>query len=533
MHAIESGDEDSRRLAMGTILKRQGHLNILQIIQRVDTLNDETCVEFSQSPERFTPALKQCFSHSDQATQLAAIEFVRRTANFDEFDTLLELLEADDESLGAAAVQAASNLAERMMVRFRTRDVSALPCFEEQTLSDFRMTIVERLDFLILHVASRRNPLPLYRLLLTLGRADDKAILNVLYRRGSEHRETATRLLSEESNAAFFQLICESLNRHSPPTAIIDAFHARQDLEFVVHFLSWLPVNPAAYLKSNLARLTEISWLRQSHPTFQQIPATLHDRLVAVINLAGIEKASRTELKTWVVRQSGATGRAAASDVLNTLPKAAVEKILHGALESDDPDVEAWATRLLRSQKLANTFPELLKRLDGNLEIIRDAARDELFSFDVKRLLELFPQLSPAQCRQCGTTLLKINPDATNELNQEMSHAFRQRRMRAIQATESLGLVEQLYGSIVNALSDPEASVRRTAIETIGRNPSSKALDAIMNAVEDDHRSVRDSARRTLSHLRQQLSVASGHVAEHAQRKHHRTDQRSMGSESE
>lgn len=98
MQALECDDDKARKLAATAVVKRPGQQSILEIIRRVDSLDDESCKEFSKSPERFRDALEQAISKSDGETRNAAITFIRRTGNFYSFATLLDELESADDA---------------------------------------------------------------------------------------------------------------------------------------------------------------------------------------------------------------------------------------------------------------------------------------------------------------------------------------------------------------------------------------------------------------------------------------------------
>ena len=59
MQALECDDEAVRKMAAATIVQRPGQHNILNVIRKVESLRDDACNEFSQSPERFRMALEQ------------------------------------------------------------------------------------------------------------------------------------------------------------------------------------------------------------------------------------------------------------------------------------------------------------------------------------------------------------------------------------------------------------------------------------------------------------------------------------------
>jgi len=508
LKAFESEDEESRKLAAATVIKRPGQDGLLEIIRRVNSLDSEACAEFSQSPERFEIVLEHCFKNTDSDNLSAAVEFVRRTTNFTQFGALLNQLQTDDGSHRDAVMAALNELTDQLARRLQNNDETILPAFDLESLQAHRQAIIACIDSQEMKDSIDEPALPTaLRSLLLLGRADEEAVINALSKRGPVHSETATRILSTESNTAVFVLLCESLTRYSPSAAIFDAFYARDDFEFLLHFLDWLPEAPTGYLKKNLKRLTELSWMDVEKAVLHQLPPTVHNRLITLANLAQVENERRAELKTWIVRQSDAAGRAAASDVLDSLPPVTVQAILHEALEDDDPEVEAWATRRLRTQKVPDTFEALVTRLDTELVPVLDAARDELYSFDLQRFLELFPNLSPAQCAQCGQTLIKINPNTPDDLVKEITHPFRWRRVRAIRAAGALDLVHEVYSSIIDALSDSEPTVRCVAIESLEKESSYVSVEAIRGLANDENRTVRDAANRVLEKLSETLTT--------------------------
>lgn len=508
MQALECDDDHARRLAAATVVKRRGQQSILEIIRRADSLDEEACKEFSQSPARFRVALEQAISKSDDQTRNAAITFIRRTGNFEQFATLLDELDSADKATAETVEVAVVELATQLTQRLRSNDESIFPGLDGAALRHHLSTMLDELDSRTKQFDKLSKPETVLRLILTLGGPDDAAVRYIFTKRGDNCRDAAAKLLTEDSQPALLDLLCDFLAYHAPPAAVLDVVRKRNDFEFVLHLLKQLPKQPSGYLAFNLAKLTDLSWLQDSMEIVERLPASVHDRLVAVINHAPLEDEARTRLKAWIIRQSGAAGREASSDVLKLLPEAEASRILHDALQDADPEVEAWATHRLRAQKLPDTFGELVKRLDRNLDLVRDAARDELFSFDLNYLLKIFGDLSPGQSRQCGQALLKINPNAPEELIREIDHPFRRRRIRAIAAAAAIGLLDEVLPSLLEKLDDPEASVRCTAIEALGRNPSPEAVQAIRKMTSDPHRQVRGAAEDFITTVSQQLKSA-------------------------
>ncbi len=509
LQALECDDDQARKLAAATVVQQRGQQSILEIIRRVDSLDDEACKEFSRSPEQFRVALEQALSKSDEETRKAAITFICRTGNFDQFATLLDELESADSPDHKAVSATVEKLATQLDERFRSNDESILPGLDGTALRTHRATVLSELDSRTKHFDELSSAATIVRLILIVGGPEDEAVRNVLTKRGDACRDAASKLLTEDSHPALLNLLSDFLAYHAPPACTLEVIRTRSDFDFVVHLLTRLPRQPSGYLALNLSRLHELAWLQNPMELVERLPESVHDRLVGVVNHAPLDDETKIKLKTWIIRRSGAAGREAASDVLKIIPQEEASRILHDALKDPDAKVEAWATRRLRAQKLPDTFEELLKRLDRKLDVVRNAARDELFSFDLNYLMKILSKLSPAQAQLCGQALLKINPGAPEELSQEIEHPFRRRRLRAIEAAEAIGFVDKVSPALLRKLEDPEASVRCAAIQALGRHLTPEVAKAIRQLTNDPNRQVRSIAEEVITRSTAQLkSVA-------------------------
>ncbi len=172
-----------------------------------------------------------------------------------------------------------------------------------------------------------------------------------------------------------------------------------------------------------------------------------------------------------------------------------------------DTEVEAWATQQLRSQKVPDTFGQLLERLDSDRPQVRDAAREELASFNIERVFELFESLPPSTCHHCGQLLQKINPHVLEDFREELQHAFHWRRVRATRAVGELGLVDELLPSLSALLEEPEWSIRRAVIESLSHSDSESALKIIRSMAGDKQRQVREAVKVAVLTIQKRQAV--------------------------
>ena len=89
-----------------------------------------------------------------------------------------------------------------------------------------------------------------------------------------------------------------------------------------------------------------------------------------------------------------AAGRRA--EILETISPESVRGGLIGSLDSENEDVQVWATSQLRSQGVPEAIRLLIERLDSPLPAVREAAGQELGSFDLSMVLNLFERLDRA-----------------------------------------------------------------------------------------------------------------------------------------
>lgn len=496
--ALTVDDAECRRLGAEGIIQQRSQLTVLNLIRQIDDQSDDVCASLARQPDRFDAPLKQCFQRGDTTDLRSATEFTRRCGCIGHFADAVGLLEHWDEDIRDAASNCVRELAEELALRLMTDDSAHLPGIDFDHCRALRIELLNELGRAFFQFDQLTNPQPAVDAVLILGRPDDEEVKNVCSKYGSECAELAARSLLTVTSLPLFDTVCEALKLLAPLPVFTKALGQREDPEFVLAILNWWPKRVTTYVETNVKRAGAIPWLKTEHPTLTRIPTPLHDNLVSLLNCTGLEREDKNDLKKWIVRHSSGSGRAAATDVLNWLPRKEVQHILYEALLDADTEVEAWATQQLRSQKVPDTFDRLLERLDSDRPQVRDAAREELASFNIERVFDLFESLPPSTCLHCGQLLQKINPHVLEDFRNELQHAFHWRRVRATRAAGELGLVDELLPSLAALLEEPEWSIRRAVIETLSHSDSESALKVICSMGGDEQRQVREAVNAAL-----------------------------------
>jgi hypothetical protein len=214
-----------------------------------------------------------------------------------------------------------------------------------------------------------------------------------------------------------------------------------------------------------------------------------------------------------MVKHGGAEGRMAAGDALLATHDDSARGVVLSSLFADDESVQAWATTQLRSQGIPEAFRLLLERVDSPLSEVRDAAREELASFDLFRMLDLFEHLPHEVCLKCGELLLKVDEECVTKLLKEMGSPIRRHRIRAARAAQALGMQKPALPGLTAMLDDSDAHVRRTAIEALGGMRDASAVRLLQGCLEDSSPRVRDAATRALREIQSGETTAENEVA--------------------
>jgi len=509
LEAVTGSWLPAAKLAAAALVNRRSQLAILEMVRRNDQLHEEVCSFFGRHPQRFVPALRQCLTGGDTSDRLAGLQFIQRTGHTTQIPAIIGLLESTDEltqNLAAASLVELSDLLSR---RLLTQDGELLPGLETDAARTLRTDILNRLNVRLNDFAQLTRTEPLVEVILTLGRAEDEAVVNVLDKRGDACKAMATRIMETSTRPGLMELICQSMTRQYPSPVFFDVLQQREDPAFVEHLLNWLPSPRSRLLVNNLGRIKSLPWLLPEHPVLAGLPTALHPKLMALMQVVKGPPEALQEIRAWLVRSSDASGRKAAEEILQTLGTDQVQHILYEALDSEDGEIQAWATHKLRQQKMPDAFNQLLSRLDAVEEVVREAAREELSDFNLTRLLELFPQLPASTSRKCGEIVTKLDSQVTSQLRTELAHPWRWKRVRASRAADSLGLVESVLSDIVKLSKDTDTLVRRTAVEILAKYPSPASAAALKRCVGDESRIVREAALQAVETLRSALSSAS------------------------
>lgn len=498
--ALDIADDEVQALVVGTLLERRSTPGIVEIIRRIEQLPPAASRLVDKSGAALSRALRDCLLNDDPTLRGNALELVRRLEIYSELPTLISLLQAhhviDRGAVAGVILELVNRLYERLRSGWEGDDSQPFLSDSER----IRQQMMATLEAAGYRYSAHRCRAVIEGLLI-LADPEDMHLKKFIRDAAEESRGVAAELMCSSRHPGVMQLVVDSLTQNYPFPAAYAALEQRTDPEFICHLMRHWPRKPTAFQQKNLREIRSVAWLEPERMELDCIPAALHRALVAFLMTTGLPQSQKLVVLEWMVRFGSPEGRLAATDVLCDLEDDKVQEVVLEGLESQEPEVQAWATSQLRTWAIPNAMELLIERLDSPIPEVREAARNELVGFDIYRVLETFNDLDPRVQVAAGQLVRKIDPDAISKLRDEMQNATRRKRIRAARAALAMKLHLEVVEALMTMARDSDNLVRRTAAEILGRVPTREAVEMLLSLTHDLSPRVRDTAAEALLHL--------------------------------
>ena len=509
--ALDVHSERVRELAAGALLRRTESRGHLELIRKLATLPESAQELVRERAERLEHSLRQCLVRGAGEMRANSLALVREARLYRLVPALLEILTSESADSQDEAAEIVTELVNYVYACGRGEQVPGAKYLRSAERATY--DIVMALD----HACGRFDALShreqIVELLLACGNARHSAVSKVFLQAARPCRELAARLLMDSAHPGVIDLLLASLSQNHPLAAMLAAIEKRNDTAFVHALLEWFPKRLTVVQCQNLRRIRSLEWLAPGPDVLDALSPPHQEKAAELVAATGLPEAQKLAVHEWLVRHGSAAGRLAASNVLANLDGETVTEIIFEGLESADAQVEAWATRLLRTRQVPEAIQILLTQLDNPRAEVQQAARDELAGFDFALLMELHDQIDERLAPRLGELLQKVNPDCREELAGALSNSVRRQRLRAADAIRALGLQGLVVPEILAMTQDEDAFVRRKAAELLEAIDGSEAINALAALLEDDSPRVREAAMQALVHHDQALTAQNGREA--------------------
>ena len=499
--ALDIADESVQTLAVGAILKRHPTRGVIELVRRAQVLAKPARELIKKKSAVLAKGLRASLMSGDSALRASALQLLCDLEYFSELPTLTRLLEEkalpDRDALESTIYDLVDRLYEHLQFGRKQEDSAEFLRDAQRMRHQIVATLEASCQRFEIHQSRQ-----VIEGLLILSDAECIPLKKLIQEASSEVREIAVDLLHSSKHPGVMTLVVDSLAHNYPLPAAISAFARRTDPEFIAHLLETWPRELTPFQQNNVKKLESVTWLDPEGMHLDLLPAAQHPAAVAFLMTTGLTESQKMDVLEWMVKFGSAEGRLAATEVLKELDDANVQGVVRDGLDSQQPEVQAWATGQLRAWSIPNAIELLVQRIDSPVPEVRQAARGELAGFDVRRFLEIFEQLDSRMRSVVGKLVQKIDPETLPKLKGEMLNAIHSKRIRAARAALAMNLHVEVADALLEMARDADTMVRRTAAEVLGKVHSPAALEMLRQLTSDGSPRVRQAAASALDEVK-------------------------------
>jgi HEAT repeat protein len=493
-------EEPALELAVGAILKRNNTHTHVELLYRYKSLSEKSRLLIEQNCLRLKTAIESALIQGGPARREVVLSLILAKERFEHLQSLLKIM-VEEGGSASSITPGFRQMINRLFDHCCPFSESRKTGKYLQNATKIQASLLTSLDAAWSGIEDRETLELIWEAIFTLGTTESAVVKKLLEQAKEDVRDAAWGILATSTQPGVMQLLCDFLDNSASPKRVFEIVQQRTNPEFIIHLLRWLPDPMNANLKKNLRQFTSLEWLSPSEEKFDLLPPGVQDSLARFVEALGLSSEEKVLIHEWMIRHGGLEARLAATDALASGGQETVQEMLYESLDSDDSEIQAWATGQLRDRGVPEAVTLLVDRLDSPIEEVREAAREELHSFDLYQMLEMFEDVSDDVCHQAGELIQKIDPLTIRKLNVELRNPIQGRRIRAARGAFAMGLHLQVLPALISLLQDEDDMVRRVIAEILGHVANPEVVSSLEAIISDPNPRVREIAEQSLTRI--------------------------------
>ncbi|MCU0960976.1 MAG: HEAT repeat domain-containing protein [Pirellulaceae bacterium] len=494
--ALDTADEAVSAGALHAILGRRRGPGQRALIERWHRLSERWKLEISQQPRQISAAVRHAILSRDAVLCPNGCSALLSIREFELIPALVTCIEEPKHPHAQLVAQTLLSLCELLQEEITgPRDAARLQdparvC--DQILPNLEKA-VERFE----HHGCRE----VMEAFLMLINGENPTFKRLLADPRHPAYLTMIETLGTSGRLAVMRLILNLLETRFPPSVVLQVVSRRSDVPFIRQLLKRVGTGVSDVLKPTLRRMESIAWLQGSLSLLDTLTESEQAAAVWLAVGSGMNRLRVFDVVRHVLVQGRPAGRRAAAAALREFGGAEANELVLRGLQDPDPQVQAHLLAQLRDRGIPGAISRLIQLLDSRHEVVRNAAQSCLTEFNFNRYITVFDLMEDNIRRSTGMLVMRIDPQATVLLAEELKSRTRTRRLRALEAAVAMDAVQLVEPLIIVLLTDQDHFVRAEAARTLAYCDTPLARQSLEQARNDRSVAVREAAELALRKL--------------------------------
>lgn len=487
--------------ALSALLERRSRLGQQEILRRLHVSGERWRPIIDEKRGRLSYGIRDGVLSKDPQMCANACQAI---VWFREYELLPVLITALEDKNNPHADLAAAAVADMAAVLYE--DISGPRDYRDRRDPQLmRRNAVAALEVSVQRINHHKRP-EVAEAFLSLTSRDNVILKQILL--DSKHASYAEmlRVMSESERPGVIRLLLSFLDDPHPPTIGIATVFRRADDTFLQQLLKKIGDGPSSLAAQHLKRISDVPWTELESGQLDQMDDAQQSSAVKLLSASGIDRDKLFAILEHLIRQGKAGGRKAALDALGEFQRSEVNQLILGALNDEDPHVQAAAIRQLHDRRIPGTLPRLIELSDSPSAVVREAVRDTLTEFRFGRYLAAFDMLDDDVRRSTGQLVRKIDHQTVPRLLEELKIPSRTRRLRAVQVAIATGSISDVEEALINLLDDDDHVLRLELVRALADSDSYDVQAALTEAQGDRSELVREAATQSLLTIQQRAA---------------------------
>ncbi|HYO24158.1 MAG TPA: HEAT repeat domain-containing protein [Lacipirellulaceae bacterium] len=503
--ALESDDRRAFDGAALALVRRRSKAGHLAVLARWHELSDDLKRAIDQSEGRMGGALHDALLSPDEQLFANACEVARESGEFDLAPTLISVAEQTEGPRSAIATALVLELVDRLAHAADEPDAGGYSRHPETIRKGVLESLERSVERFAIH--GKRE---LIEAFVTLAGPESSTLRAVLEAPHHPCFQTVYDVLNLSTNPAVLDLLTSYLANHEAPGSVRQVVARRTDPPFVAALLGMPLPADSSWLAKNMAGIKALACLASGEAVCKRTAPAGQAAAMRLTSLSGATDETKLDFAAALLARGAQLARLAACESLSLITGQRSNDLVLAALADEDGDVQAAATRQLRSRHIPGTMAKLLELVASPFPQVQAAARESLAEFSFENYMARYETLDNESRRSTGALVALIDMQAIDSLKLEMASPVRRRRLRAIEVAEIMNVTAKVADALVERLDDEDHMVRAAAAAALADCTAMDVRDALVDALSDRSFAVQTAARESLRLLGVEAHAGNG-----------------------